>query len=179
VSDLGADTNAELARVREAQAGSAQAFSRLVRAHQQGLRLFLRRLCGNPADADDLAQETFVRAFALIARFDSTRNFRAWLFGIGWRKYREQKRGWLRLLQREGRFAEMQNLVTSPDPDLRLDLATALAGLPPEQRAALLLCLHQEFTHAEAAEALDMPLGTIKSHVLRGRERLEEMLKDG
>jgi RNA polymerase sigma-70 factor (ECF subfamily) len=165
--------------VRNAQAGSAQAFSRLVRAHQQGLRLFLRRLCGNSADAEDLAQETFVQAFALMARFDPARNFRAWLFGIGWRKYREQKRGWLRLLKRQSRFAKAQETVIHPDPGLRLDLNAALAALPPEQRATLLLCLLQEFTHAEAAEALDMPLGTVKSHVLRGRERLEEMLKDG
>jgi RNA polymerase sigma factor (sigma-70 family) len=165
--------------VREAQDGSAEAFSRLVREHQKGLRLFLRRLCGNQADADDLAQDTFVQALALITRFDSTRSFRAWLFGIGWRKYREQKRSWLRLLKRESRFAKIQENPACSDPGLRLDLNTALAGLPPEQRAALLLCLLQEFTHAEAAEALDMPLGTIKSHVQRGRERLEEMLKDG
>ena len=171
--------NPEQAWVHGAQAGSAQAFSRLVQAHQQSLRLFLRRLCGNITDAEDLAQETFVQAFALIGRFDPARNFRAWLFGIGWRKYREQKRGWLRLLRRESRFAQMQETVSHPDPGLRLDLGTALAALPQEQRAALLLCLLQEFTHAEAAEALEMPLGTIKSHVLRGRERLEEMLKDG
>ena len=171
--------SAEQVWVRDAQAGSAQAFSRLVRAHQQGLRLFLRRLCGNAADAEDMAQETFVQAFALIRRFDPARNFRAWLFGIGWRKYREQKRGWLRLLKRESRFAEMQETVSHPDPGLRLDLTTALAALPPDQRAVLLLCLMQEFTHAEAAEALAMPLGTVKSHILRGRERLDEMLKDG
>lgn len=170
---------AEPAWVQDAQAGSAQAFSRLVQAHQQGLRLFLRRLCGNIADAEDLAQESFVQAFALIGRFDTTRDFRAWLFGIGWRKYRAQKRGWLRLLKRESRFAQMQETVIHPDPDLRLDLGTALAALPPEQRAVLLLCLLQEFTHAEAAEALEMPLGTVKSYVLRGRARLEEMLKDG
>ena len=171
--------SAEQAWVLQAQAGSAQAFSRLVQSHQQGLRLFLRRLCGNQADAEDLAQESFVRAFALIARFDPGRNFRAWLFGIGWRKYREGKRGWLRLLKRESRFAEMQGTVSHSDPSLRLDLAAALAALPPDQRAALLLCPLQEFTQAEAAEALEMPLGTVKSHVQRGRERLEEMLKDG
>ena len=173
------DGTSEPAWVLQAQAGSAPAFSRLVRAHQQGLRLFLRRLCGNAADADDLAQETFVQAFALIGRFDPVRNFRAWLFGIGWRKYREQKRGWLRSLKRETRFSEAQETVVHTDPGLRLDLGSALAALPPDQRAVLLLCLVEEFTHVEAAEALALPLGTVKSHILRGRERLEEMLKDG
>jgi RNA polymerase sigma-70 factor (ECF subfamily) len=62
--------------------------------------------------------------------------------------------------------------MAAPDPGLKLDLAKAIAALPPEQKAVLLLCLGNEFTHAEAAEALAMPLGTVKSHVARGRERL-------
>lgn len=158
--------------VRDARAGSAQSFSRLVRAHQQALRVFLRRLGGNAADADDLAQETFVQAFAMLARFDAQRSFRAWLFGIGWRKYREGRRGWARLRKRERHFAEIQETTGHLDPGLRLDLAAATAALPPEQRAVVLLCLACEFTHAEASEALGLPLGTIKSHVMRGREKL-------
>jgi RNA polymerase sigma-70 factor (ECF subfamily) len=172
------DSDAEQAWVRDAQAGSAQAFSRLVAAHQQALRAFLRRLCGNHADADDLAQETFVQAWNAIRRFQTGRSFRAWLFGIGWRKSREGKRGWLRLLRRESRFAEEQAVTVQPDPELRLDLAAATAALPPDQRAAVLLCLGAEFTHAEAAEALGLPLGTVKSHVARGREKLIASLGD-
>ena len=172
------DCDAEQIWVRDAQTGSAQAFSRLVRTHQQALRAFLRRLCGNHTDADDLAQETFVQAFALIGRFDPQRSFRAWLFGIGWRKFREGKRGWLRLLKRESRFAETFESFDCSDPALGMDLAAATAALPPEQRAVVLLCLGCEFTHAEAVEALALPLGTVKSHIARGRERLKEMLGD-
>jgi RNA polymerase sigma-70 factor (ECF subfamily) len=138
--------------------------------HQQGLRAFLRRLA--PADADDLAQETFVFAWENIARFDPARPFRPWLFGIAWRKHREGKRGFLRRLMRQGRAAADVETVCRTDPGLKLDLEKAVSGLPPEQKAALLLCLACEFTHAEAAEALAMPLGTVKSHVARGREKL-------
>ena len=166
------ELDAEPAWVRRAQAGSADAFGRLVHIHQQGLRAFLRRLTANHADADDLAQETFVFAWEHIARFDPTRCFRPWLFGIAWRKYRESKRGWIRRLTRQGHAAQEVPIVFQPDPDLRLDLAKVTAALPPEQRAALLLCLACEFTHAEAAEALALPLGTVKSHVLRGREKM-------
>jgi RNA polymerase sigma factor (sigma-70 family) len=166
----------ERAWVKQAQAGSAAAFTLLVRAHQQSLRLFLRRL--GSAEPDDLAQETFVSAFALIRRFDLNRSFRPWLFGIAWRKYREQKRGWRRLLARESRFAETQELASHPDPGLRLDIDAALAALPPDQRAVLLLCLGQEFTQTEAAEALGLPLGTVKSHMLRGRQTLIACLGD-
>ena len=78
---------AEPVLVARARAGSADAFGRLVHMHQQGLRAFLRRL--GARDADDIAQETFVFAWEHIARFDSTRPFRPWLFGIAWRKFRE------------------------------------------------------------------------------------------
>jgi RNA polymerase sigma-70 factor, ECF subfamily len=166
------ESDAEPAWVRRAQAGSADAFGRLVHIHQQGLRAFLRRLTANHADADDLAQETFVFAWEHIARFDPARPFRPWLFGIAWRKYREGKRGWIRRLTRQGHAAQDLPTVFQPDPGLRLDLARVTAALPPEQRAALLLCLACEFTHAEAAEALALPLGTVKSHVARGREKL-------
>jgi len=164
---------AEPAWVRGAQAGSADAFGRLVQMHQQGLRAFLRRL--SATDADDLAQETFVFAWEHIGRFDPARSFRPWLFGIGWRKYRERKRSWLRLLTRETRAAATETSFV-PDPGLKLDLLKAAESLGPEQRAAVLLCLGAQFTHAEAAEALALPLGTVKSHVARGREKLAAAL---
>jgi len=175
--------NAEPALVARARAGSADAFGRLVHMHQQGLRAFLRRVGAH--DADDLAQETFVFAWEHIARFDpgpdSGRPFRPWLFGIAWRKFREGKRSFLRRLMRQGRAAIDMEASYQPNPGLKLDLARAVAGLPPEQKAALLLCLGCEFTHAETAQALAMPLGTVKSHVARGREKLVAALgeRDG
>ena len=167
--------SAEPALAIRARAGSADAFGRLVQMHQQALRAFLRRLCGNAADADDLAQETFVFAWEHIGRFDTSRPFRPWLFGIAWRKYRERKRSWLRLLKRESHAVSDETSFT-PDPGLKLDLVKAVESLPPEQRAAVLLCLGAEFTHAEAAEALALPLGTVKSHINRGREKLAVLL---
>jgi RNA polymerase sigma factor (sigma-70 family) len=167
--------DAERAWVLRAQAGSADAFGRLVDRHQQALRLFLRRLA--PGEADDIAQEAFVFAWDHIGRFDGGRPFRPWLFGIAWRKYRESRRGWLRRLLRDGQAAERDDGAPA-DPGGALDLTSALAKLPDAERAALILCLVQEFTHAEAAEALALPLGTIKSHVARGRERLAAMLGD-
>jgi RNA polymerase sigma factor (sigma-70 family) len=161
----------EQAWVRGAQAGSADAFSRLVAAHQGALRAFVRRLIRNAADADDIAQETFVLAWEQIARFDPARVFRPWLFGIAWRKTRESRRGWLRRMLRESRAADSES-AGHPDPGLRLDLAAAIAVLPQQQRAAILLCLAADFTHAEAAQVLGIPLGTVKSHVARGRETL-------
>jgi len=164
--------------VQKAQAGSADAFGRLVQLHQQGLRVFLRRLTGNHANAEDIAQDSFVFAWEHISRLDSRRAFRPWLFGIAWHKYRQARRGGWRFLLRESRAVAETDTVLNPDPGLRLDFAAALAALAPEQRAAILLCLMAEFTHAEAAKALAMPLGTVKSHVARGREKPAAALGD-
>jgi RNA polymerase sigma factor (sigma-70 family) len=166
----------ERAWAQGARAGSAADFSRLVRAHQQTVRGFLRRLTGHHADADDLAQEAFVFAWEHIGRFDPARSFRPWLFGIAWRKYCESKRGRLRRTWREDRLAAEAETVTNPDPSVRLDVAAALGTLPPEQRAALLLCLMEQFTYEEAAAALALPPGTVKSHVARGRDKLTAIL---
>ena len=149
-----------------------------MRLHQQALRAFLRRLTGNEAEADDLAQEAFVFAWEKMSRFDPTREFRPWLFGIAWRKYRERRRGWRRLLARETAYAETRETMEDADPGLRLDLTAACAALPPDQRAAVLLCLALDFSHDEAARALSLPLGTVKSHIARGREKLSAFLGD-
>jgi RNA polymerase sigma-70 factor (ECF subfamily) len=172
------DPGSEAAWAQRARAGSADDFGRLVRLHQQALRAFLRRLTGNGAQADDLAQDSFVFAWENIHRFDPARPFRPWLFGIAWRKYREQKRGWLRLLRRQGRAIAGADTMTGADPGLALDLAAACATLPMDQRATVLLCLGCDFTQMEAAEALSLPLGTVKSHIARGREKLAAFLGD-
>jgi DNA-directed RNA polymerase specialized sigma24 family protein len=92
---------------------------------------------------------------------------------------RQSRRGWARLLARETKWSEAQDTVTTDNPDLRLDLAAACAVLPPDQSAVILLCLGLDFTHDEAAEALALPLGTVKSHIARGRTKLAGLLGDG
>ena len=114
-------------------------------------------------------------AWRSLHRFDATRDFRSWLFGIGWREYREQKRSWLRRIKREQEAAP-EDESFMPNPGMALDLSAAVRALPAEQRAALLLCLACEFSHAEAAQILEIPLGTVKSHVARARERLQAAL---
>jgi RNA polymerase sigma-70 factor (ECF subfamily) len=165
----------EAALVAAAAAGEAPAFSRLVQARQAAVRGFLRRLTGNHADADDLAQETFVTAWLRLDSFRPGESFRAWLCGIAWRKWLARTRSESRRLRREQAAAAPDSAPRS-HPDQRLDAAAALGALPPEQRAAVALCLAAEFSHSEAAAALGLPLGTVKSHVSRGRAKLLERL---
>jgi RNA polymerase sigma-70 factor (ECF subfamily) len=164
------------ALVAAAQGGSTEAFSRLVERHQQALRAFLRRACGNWAMADDLAQETFLAAWSRIGRLKAGASVRAWLCGIGYNKHLSALRSAGRERARGARYEEDRALPSGATPEDRLTLETAMADLPAEQRACVALCLAADFSHSEAAEALDMPLGTVKSHVSRGRARLLQAL---
>jgi len=156
--------------VAAARRGSQAAFQQLVERHQQAVRGFLRRACADAGDADDLAQETFLAAWSSLWNYRGGASFRSWLCAIAWKKALTLKRG----RGRERRRIEALRDLSPGEvcPDARLDLAAAMGALPADQRAAVALCLGGDFSHAEAAHALGLPLGTIKSHVQRGRAKL-------
>jgi RNA polymerase sigma factor (sigma-70 family) len=160
--------------VGQAKAGSTSAFARLVNLHQQAVRAFLRRVSGSHAEADDLAQETFLAAWRNMARFDRSRDFRLWLMGLAYKKHLAARRSLFRRMRRDAAAIEGADETASPYPaaDARIDITRAMTELPSDQRAAMALCLGEEFSHAEAAEILGLPLGTVKSHVTRGKAKL-------
>ena len=166
----------DLALVEAAQAGSAGAFSRLVERHQQAVRAFLRRTCGDWAMADDLAQETFLTGWSRIGALDKGASVRAWLCGIGYNRHLTQIRSRSRERAREAAYEAEKPPSRGAMTDERLTLEAAMADLPPDQRACVALCLAADFSHQEAADALGLPLGTVKSHVTRGRARLLQAL---
>jgi RNA polymerase sigma-70 factor (ECF subfamily) len=157
-----------------ARRGSAGAFREIVARHQQAVRSFLRRALDEPADADDLAQETFLAAWSSLARYRGQASLRSWLCAIAWKKRLTYARSRRRAAVREA--APDGPAPAGPSPDQSLDLQAALRRLPQAQRAAVALCLGGGFSHAEAAAALGAPIGTIKSHVERGRSRLAAAL---
>ena len=164
----------------EAAKGDPAAFGRLVRQPQSRLRGFLLRLTkGNGALADDLAQESFIEAYRKIGQFSSD-NFFGWLCAIAWSRFlmeaRKRKLDSLDQLTETG--AELAD--DAPEPEnaslVRHDLESAMAQLHPMQRAALTLCFALGQSNEEAAKALNIPLGTLKSHVNRGRAKLAGLL---
>lgn len=165
--------------IAAARKGDGRAYAALVDAHQQAVRGFLRRFAGHWADADDLAQEAFVTAWAKLSRFEGRSSFRSWVSGIGFRIARDAKRSHGRAQVRESDWLNDQDNVeadTAPIED-RIAVQRAMLELTDEQRAAIALCLGEGFSHTEAAEILRMPLGTLKSHISRGRERLLRALE--
>jgi RNA polymerase sigma factor (sigma-70 family) len=166
----------EARRLALARRGDSRAFSALVAAHQQALRGFLRRYCGEASEADDIAQEAFVIAWSRLDRFEGRSSFRSWVCGIGLRLARDAKRARGRAMARDADWLAAGAGPSAAPIEDRIALARALADLPEPQRAAVALCLGEGFSHAEAAEVLKLPLGTVKSHVNRGRVRLLEAL---
>jgi RNA polymerase sigma-70 factor (ECF subfamily) len=163
--------------IEAARAGDMRAFGRLVDAHQLAVRGFLRRLIKGVGEADDIAQDAFVRAFESLARFDGRARFRTYVCGIAFRVWRDQSRAWFRRRKREQHYAEATGETNDgPNTERRLALRQAMETLPEAQRGALALCLGADFTHEEAAVVLQMPVGTVKSHIARGRARLREVL---
>ena len=138
--------------VAAARGGSQGAFREIVARHQQAVRSFLRRALDEPADADDLAQETFLAAWTSLGRYRGQASLRSWLCAIAWKKRLTHARSRRRSANREAGLDSEGTAAASPDQ--ALDLQAALRRLPEAQRAAVALCLGGGFSHAEAAAAL-------------------------
>jgi RNA polymerase sigma factor (sigma-70 family) len=153
------------------------AFGELVRRHQSPVRGLLRQLTRTDiALADDLAQETFLRAYKHIASFRGEAKFSTWLYRIAYNCFREEARRRKEFvgIDEGQQQAEMDPQVV--DPGLRHDLMYALSLLPLHERSAIVLCCQNGLSHDEAARVLDIPIGTVKTNVLRGREKLKRTL---
>ncbi len=169
------DAGEEARLIGLARGGDMRAFGLLVDAHQAAVRAFLRRLVGHHADADDLAQDAFARTWEVLNRYDGSSSLRTFICGVAFQYWRRARRSRSRSQARETAYAELADTQSEPPARAaqRLALRKAMDDLPEDQRAALALCLGQDFTHAEVAEILGLPLGTVKSHVTRGRARLQ------
>jgi RNA polymerase sigma-70 factor (ECF subfamily) len=142
------------------------------------LRAFAISLSGNVDRADDLVQETLLRALANIDSFERGTNMSAWLFTILRNLFRSEYRKRRREVEdTDGSYAE--RLKSQPEQTGRVEFTefrTALAQLPPDQREALILVGASGFSYEEAAEICGCAVGTIKSRVNRARGRLAELL---
>ena len=153
------------------------AFAELVRNHQSTVRGLLRNLTrGDAAGADDLAQETFLRAYKNIRSFRGEAKFSTWLYRIAYNCFREEARKRKELVGIDETQLEAEPDPQTVDPALRQDLMHALQLLPLHERSAVVLCCQNGLSHDEASRVLEIPLGTVKTNVLRGREKLKKML---
>ena len=142
------------------------AFGELVRRHQGIVRGMLQRMCRNHALADDLAQDTFIRAYEKIGSFKGTGSFKSWMCSIAYTEFLKSAR------KRKSTERVMEKFQTGVedteaprDMGSVVDLDRGLATLKEEERTLVVMCYSCGMSHSEAAEATGMPLGTVKSHV--------------
>jgi len=154
------------------------AFEQLVERHQGRIRRWLRQLCGDAALADDLAQETFVSAWLKIRSFSGKGRFVSWLMSIAYNAFLQSRRRDVR----DSRLVEMlathgsDAAVSGEALPAHVDLQTVLGMLSSDERATIVLCYGFGYSHAEVAEIVDMPVGTVKSHIRRGRLKIDSGL---
>ena len=142
------------------------------------LRRYARALTGDRSAADDLVQDTLERALSRFHLWRRGSDLRAWMFTIMHNIYVNQARSRARHHHEALEAETATEALRGRDPDwLELrELAVALARVPDEQRAVLLLVGLEQFTYDEAARILDVPIGTVMSRLSRGRERLRVLL---
>ena len=175
----------ETTLVRGAAAGDERAIEALIRAHQDSLYAFILRMSGRPELAEDIVQEAFVRVLANLSRFDDRFRFSTWLFTIA-------KRLYMNAIQKlspsydssvvasraaVGDGPGRQSAERETMHNVRRLLGAALADLAPLQREIMLLFHQQAWAIAEIASHLDLPEGTVKSHLHRGRRRMRRFIE--
>ena len=170
----------DLDLVAQAATGDRGAFGELVRRHGSAVRGLIRRMGADPTLADDVAQDAFLAAFEQIGDFRGDGTFQNWVKRIAARLY----------VRRWRRDSRLDLMAETPEPDEsvtageagaadRIDLDEALRTLSAVERVCVSLCYGGGLSHAEAALALNTPLGTVKSHVKRGLDKLRARMVPG
>ncbi len=151
-----------------------QAFSWLVRLHQSGIRQFLRRLtAGDHHAADDLAQETFITLHQKIAGFRAESSLNTWLHKIAFRHFLRWRQKAYQAQEVNG-DALPESSYTESNQDLLME--QLMAKLSVDERSCITLSVSVGMSHPEIAEVTGMPLGTVKSHINRARQKLTALV---
>lgn len=162
------DNDEDIALSRRAAAGDGGAFAMLVDKYERPLRGFLARIGAGEA-VDDIAQDAFLRAWRAAGQYDGRARYSTWLTRIAWRCRLDQLR---RSRAAQPEAAHAGGAAADEVQDM-------LARLSESERAALVVCEGHGWTHAEAAELLGLPLGTLKSTVARAKAKCREMWTGG
>lgn len=176
---------AERKLIRRAAAGDRAAAEECIRAHQGQLYAYILRLSGRPEVAEDIVQEAFVRVLTNLDRFDDRYRFSTWLFTIARRLYVNAMQKLKPLYETDivgawqgsGARPEAGMIGTEVNTNARDELQRALQELPADQREVVVLFHQFDWPIVRIAEHMEMPEGTVKSHLHRGRKRLRALLE--
>ena len=165
------ETSDEELVARVVAAEDTAAFETLVRRHQSKVRNWLRQLTHDPARADDLAQETFIRAWQRLRTFEGRGKFSSWVMKIAFNSFLQAKRRPDYGAAVE--FTQRDEEVVVPFLEAP-DVEKMLAVLATDERHVMILCYAHGLSHGDVSEVLDIPLGTVKSHAQRAKTKIRE-----
>ncbi|MCP5093688.1 MAG: RNA polymerase sigma factor [Gammaproteobacteria bacterium] len=161
--------------VRVVSGQDTAAFGELVRRHQSQVRNFLRKLTCDTSVADDLSQDCFMHAWDKIQTFSGRGSFIGWLLKIAYTTFLQSKRKskrYAEILEQIGHKAEADSRMYTVPLDEVTDLEKLLAVLSEEERAIMIMSYACGLSHREISDATSMPVGTVKSVIFRGKEKI-------
>jgi RNA polymerase sigma-70 factor (ECF subfamily) len=147
----------------------------LIRRHQSQVRNFLRKLTADPFEADDLAQEAFLHAWNKLQTYSGRGSFIGWLLKVAYTTFLQSKRKskrYAEILDEAGHVAQLESRSYTRDSDEVSDLDKLLAVLTQEERAIMVMSYACGLSHREIGEATGLPVGTVKSAIFRGKEKI-------
>lgn len=163
---------------RVVAAHDQSAFAELVRRHQSGIRNWMRQLTGDADRGDEITQDAFVRAWDKLHTLSSGGKFRAWMMKLAYNQFLQERRKAARNRRLLDAYAAdpvvMKTSMDGPEDSGTSDLPRMLAILSEGERSALILNYAYGMSHGEISEITGMPLGTVKSHVTRGRNKIRD-----
>jgi len=149
-----------------------RAFGKLVNKYQSEVRSLLTRLTnGNKFLADDLSQEVFIRAYKYLRSYKAAASFYTWLYRIAYHVFIDHYRSNRQTLN-SGDYDFAEEVYEDVSSDI--DLQNALKVLKPNEKVAVLMHYEKGFSHSEIARILQVPLGTVKTNILRAKEKLKK-----
>ena len=160
-----------------AVSGNRRAFDELVRRYQSPVRrFFLSQTMGDEQLSDDLAQDTFIKAYMSIASFRGLASFKTWLMRIAYNVFYDYTRK-RQIAVSDWQLAESKQPTAKSQQPIAMDLYAALALLKPDERTCITLQLIDGYDIAGIAKITQMKEGTVKSHLSRGKEKLANYLR--
>jgi len=151
------------------------AFGELIRRHQSQVRNFLRKLTGDAVAADDLAQDCFLHAWDKLQTYSGRGSFIGWLLKVAYTTFLQSKRKskrYAEVMDEVGHVAELESRSYTQSAEEVTDLDKLLAVLTKEERAIMIMSYACGLSHREIGEATGLPIGTIKSVIFRGKEKI-------
>jgi len=172
--------------ITEAKQGNPEAFESLVKKYQRHIYSLCRRMTGAHQSADDLSQETFIKAYFALHTFKDGMSFFTWIRKIAV----NSTLNFLKSKKREEPLGSRENILTEHSTSsreewpqeklqknrLELKFTDALRALPPEQKAVFILRVFEDLSYKEISQTLKIPFGTVMSRLNRARQKLKESL---